>query len=294
MNLATEISIESSFMVARAKRRWRSDSGAWMLIAPATVFLVVMFIVPLIDVIVMSFTEPTVSLVNYREFVSTTLYTRVLFNTITTAFLVTVICLVLAYPLAYVIVRFGGKLAMILLLVVAMSFWTSFLVRTYAWLVILGNKGPVVKFLSWLGYDPTPQVLFNQFASTLGMVHILIPYMVMSIYAIMRKIDPSHLRAAASLGAPPFTAFRTIFFPLSLPGVVNGCTLVFIICLGFYVTPVLLGGPRDQMIAGLIGEQIEELLEWGFASAMAVVLLITTMVLLWIYNRFVGLEKLWG
>lgn len=199
-----------------------------------------------------------------------------------------------AYPLAYVIVRYGGKLATLLLLIVAMSFWTSFLVRTYAWLVILGNKGPVVKFLTWLGFDPVPQVLFNNFSSTLGMVHILIPYMVMSIYAIMRKIDPDNLRAAASLGATPFTAFRTVFFPLSLPGVVNGCTLVFIICLGFYVTPVLLGGPRDQMIAGLIGEQIEELLEWGFASAMAVILLITTMALLWIYNRFVGLEKLWG
>ncbi len=258
------------------------------------IFLTVLFVVPLIEIIVISFTEPTVSLANYREFVSTNLYSKVLFNTVKTAFLVTVICLVLAYPLAYVIVRFGGKLATLLLLVVAMSFWTSFLVRTYAWLVILGNKGPVVKLLSWVGYDPVPQVLFNQFASTLGIVHILIPYMVMSIYAIMRKIDPSHLRAAASLGATPFTAFRTVFLPLSLPGVVNGCTLVFIITLGFYVTPVLLGGPKDQMIAGLIGEQIEELLEWGFASAMAVVLLVTTMFLLWIYNRFVGLEKLWG
>ena len=152
----------------------------------------------------------------------------------------------------------------------------------------------VAKLLAWVGFDPVPQILFNSFATTLGMVHILIPYMILSIYAAMQKIDPNHLRAAASLGATPFQGFRTVFLPLSMPGVVNGCTLVFIICLGFYVTPVLLGGPRDQMIAGLIGEQIEELLEWGFASAMAVVLLATTMALLAVYNRLVGLDKLWG
>ena len=197
---------------------------------------------PLLDIIVISFTDPTLSLVNYREFFSSALYSRVLGNTFWFAFLVTVICLALGYPLAYVIVRYGGTLGFVLLLVVAMSFWTSFLVRTYSWLVILGNKGPVTKLLAWVGFDPVPQILFNSFATTLGMVHILIPYMIMSIYAAMQKIDPNHLRAAASLGATPFQGFRTVFLPLSLPGVVNGCTLVFIICLGFYVTPVLLGG----------------------------------------------------
>jgi len=294
MNASPTTATISSTLQSRGKQKLRSSFGAWMLAAPAMIFLIVLFIIPLLEIIFISFTEPTVSIANYREFFSAKVYSKVLFNTVTTAFLVTVFCLVLGYPLAYVIVRYGGKLATLLLLVVAMSFWTSFLVRTYAWLVILGNKGPVVKFLTWFGFDPVPQVLFTNFSSTLGMVHILIPYMVMAIYAIMRKIDPNHLRAAASLGATPFRAFRTVFFPLSLPGVVNGCTLVFIICLGFYVTPVLLGGPKDQMIAGLIGEQIEELLEWGFASAMAVILLLTTMILLWIYNRFVGLEKLWG
>ncbi len=274
--------------------RSRANLSAWTLSAPAILFIAVLFVYPLLDVIVISFTDPTLSLANYREFFSSPLYSRVLGNTFWFAFLVTLICLVLGYPLAYVIVRYGGTLGFVLLLVVAMSFWTSFLVRTYSWLVILGNKGPVTKLLAWAGFDPVPQILFNSFATTLGMVHILIPYMIMSIYAAMQKIDPNHLRAAASLGATPFQGFRTVFLPLSLPGVVNGCTLVFIICLGFYVTPVLLGGPRDQMIAGLIGQQIEELLEWGFASAMAAVLLATTMVLLAVYNRLVGLDKLWG
>lgn len=280
----------------RAFRPWRSRANlsAWTLSAPAVLFIAVLFVYPLLDVVVISFTDPTLSLVHYREFFSSPLYSRVLGNTFWFAFMVTVICLLLGYPLAYVIVRYGGTLGFVLLLVVGMSFWTSFLVRTYSWLVILGSKGPVTKLLAWVGFDPVPQILFNSFATTLGMVHILIPYMILSIYAAMQKIDPNHLRAAASLGATPFQGFRTVFFPLSLPGVVNGCTLVFIICLGFYVTPVLLGGPRDQMIAGLIGEQIEELLEWGFASAMAVVLLATTMALLAVYNRLVGLDKLWG
>ena len=287
-------SVKNRPLIREISRPSRATVSGWTLAAPAMLFILVLFVYPLIEIVAISFTDPKLSFGNYVEFFSSTLYSRVLLRTVWTAFLVTLICLALAYPLAYVVVRHGGKLAALLLLVVAMSFWTSFLVRTYSWLVILGHRGPVHKTLAWLGFDPVPQTLFNSFASTLGMVHILIPYMVMSIYVAMRKIDPDNMRAAASLGASPFHAFRTVFLPLSLPGVVNGCTLVFIICLGFYVTPVLLGGPRDQMIAGLIGEQISELLEWGFASAMAVVLLLTTMVLLGIYNRFVGLDKLWG
>ncbi len=110
----------------------------------------------------------------------------------------------------------------------------------------------------------------------------------------MRKIEPSHLRAAASLGAPPFAAFRAVFLPLSLPGVVNGCVLVFTLCLGFYVTPIILGTPKDMMISQLMSQQIEELLAWGFAAALAVVLLVATASLLAVYNRFAGLDRLWG
>jgi putative spermidine/putrescine transport system permease protein len=267
---------------------------AWLLVAPALLFLGALFVLPLLLVVWTSVAAPKLSLHNYVAFFSAGLYARVLANTVYTALTVTLCCLLLGYPLAYVIARRGGTLAALLLLIVAMSFWTSFLVRTYAWMVILGNRGPVVAAFHWLGFNPAPQVLYTRFSSTLGMVHILIPYMVMSLYAAMRKINPDHLRAAASLGASPFQAFRAVYLPLSLPGVVNGCTLVFIICLGFYVTPVLLGGPRDQMIAGLIGEQIQELLDWGLASAMAVVLLATTLGLLAIYNRLVGLDKLWG
>jgi putative spermidine/putrescine transport system permease protein len=167
-------------------------------------------------------------------------------------------------------------------------------VRTYSWLVILGNRGPLSAFYAFAGLGKPPQLLFTSFSSTLGMVHILLPYMVLALYGVMRKIDPSYLRAAESLGARPLPAFRHVFLPLSLPGVVNGCVLVFTICLGFYITPILLGTPRDMMISQLINQQIEDLLAWGFASAIATTLLATTLVLLAIYNRFAGLDRLWG
>jgi putative spermidine/putrescine transport system permease protein len=182
----------------------------------------------------------------------------------------------------------------LLLTVVAMSFWTGFLVRTYAWLVILGSKGPVAAAYGALGLGKSPQLLFSTFSSTLGMTHILLPYMVLALYAAMKKIDANHLKAAASLGARPTAAFREVFLPLSLPGVVNGSLLVFVTCLGFFVTPVLLGTPRDMMISQLINQQIEELLAFGFASAVAVVLLGATCAVLAIYNHYAGLDRLWG
>ena len=144
------------------------------------------------------------------------------------------------------------------------------------------------------GIAPAPKLLFTSFASTLGMTHILLPYMILALYAVMRRIDPDHLKAAASLGARPRAAFAEVFLPLSLPGVVNGSLLVFVTCLGFFVTPILLGTPRDMMISQLINQQIEELLAWGFASALAVILLVATALVLAAYNRFAGLDRLWG
>src|SRR5207244_1866826 len=157
-----------------------------------------------------------------------------------------------------------------------------------------GSKGPVVSAYQALVLGPAPQLLFTTLSSTLGMTHILLPYMILALYASMRKIDASHLKAAASLGARPAAAFAAVFLPLSLPGVVNGSLLVFVSCLGFFVTPILLGTPRDMMISQLINQQIEELLAWGFASAVAVILLIATGVILVVYNRFAGLDRLWG
>jgi putative spermidine/putrescine transport system permease protein len=266
----------------------------WLLVAPAVLTIVVLFIVPIGYVLVLSVTDPTVSLEHYRRLFTVPLYAGVLANTFKTSLVVTLACLLIGYPLAYVMARRHDWVAIVFLVAVGMSFWTGFVVRTYAWLVILGNKGPVSSLYAVAGWGRPPQLLFTSFSSTLGMTHILLPYMVLALYGVMRKIDPSYTRAAESLGARPSAAFRHVFLPLSLPGVVNGCVLVFTMCLGFYITPILLGTPKDMMISQLISQQIEDLLAWGFASAIAVALLAVTLVLLGIYNRFAGLDRLWG
>ena len=275
-------------------RRSGETMRAGLLVAPAVLYLVVLFVVPIGYMLTLSVTDPALSLANYRRLFTVPLYLSVLLNTFKLSLIVTLACLALGYPLAYVMARRNDWIATLFLVAVGMSFWTGFIVRTYAWLVILGRKGPVSAFFAFAGLGQPPQLLFTSFASALGMTHILLPYMVLALYGVMRKIDPSYLRAAESLGARPFAAFRVVFLPLSLPGVVNGCILVFTICLGFYITPILLGTPRDMMISQLINQQIEDLLAWGFASAIATVLLAATLVLLALYNRFAGLDRLWG
>ena len=272
----------------------RDGLTAALLVAPATLCIVVLFVIPIGYVLLLSITDPSVSLEHYRRLFTVPLYTNVMINTFRTSLIVTLACLLLGYPLAYVMARRNDAVAALLLLAVGLSFWSGFVVRTYAWLVILGNKGPISALYAAAGWGRPPQLLFTSFSSTLGMTHILLPYMVLALYGVMRKIDPSYLRAAEGLGAPPWRAFLGVFLPLSLPGVVNGCVLVFTMCLGFYITPILLGTPKDMMISQLISQQIEDLLAWGFASAIAVVLLGCTLVLLAVYNRFAGLDRLWG
>jgi putative spermidine/putrescine transport system permease protein len=272
----------------------RDGMTAVLLVAPAIVSIVVLFVIPIGYVLLLSVTDPSVSLDHYRRLFTVPLYANVLLNTFKTSLTVTVACLLLGYPLAYVVARRNDVVAAIFLIIVGLSFWSGFVVRTYAWLIILGNKGPITAGYALLGWGKPPQLLFTSFSSMLGMTHILLPYMVLALYGVMRKIEPSYLRAAESLGARPFGAFRHVFLPLSLPGVVNGSILVFTMCLGFYITPILLGTPKDMMISQLISQQIEDLLAWGFASAIAVVLLACTLVLLGLYNRFAGLDRLWG
>jgi putative spermidine/putrescine transport system permease protein len=269
------------------------NAAAWLLLAPSIIFLSVFFLAPVAYVLVLSVTEPSFGLSQFRRVFAVPLYLRIMMNTFNTSLIVTVACLLLGYPLAYVLSRRDDWVGRLLLAATAMSFWTGFVIRTYAWFIILGNRGVVASIAAALGLT-APQMLFTSFSSMLGMTHILLPFMVFALYAVMRRIDTSHTRAALSLGATPSRAFKEVFLPLSLPGVVNGSVIVFTLCLGLYVTPILLGTPRDMMISQLISQQIEELLAWGFAAALAVVLLVTTMVLLAIYNRFIGLDRLWG
>jgi putative spermidine/putrescine transport system permease protein len=267
-----------------------------LLVLPAAVFLLVFFLAPLVLMSLRSVTDPVgAGLSNYEKFFAQEAYLRVLTNTFWIAVLSTVTCLVVGYPFAYLMTIVPGRLAGVLLIAVLLPFWSSLLVRTFAWQVILRDTGIINRFLLDLGLISEPLTLIRTTAGViLGMSHILLPFMVLPIYAVMRRIDPEYGRAAANLGASPASAFLRVFVPLSLPGVVAGCLLVFVLALGFYITPALLGGLRDQMISQLIVQQIQQQLDWGFGTAMSVLLMVITLVVLFVASRAVRLRDVFG
>jgi putative spermidine/putrescine transport system permease protein len=216
----------------------------------------------------------------------------VLARTLWVAALVTALCLLLGYPLAAMIAAAPPRWRGVLLALVLLPFWTSLVVRTAAWMVLLQREGVINAALQGMGLVAAPlPLLFNRFAVVLAMVHILLPFMVLPLYAALRGIDPGLPRAAASLGAAPWRAFLCVTLPLSLPGIGAGCLLVFIQALGFYVTPALLGGPEDQMLAWFIGFFANRTVAWGMAAALSVVLLGAVTLLVGLYARLVGFER---
>jgi putative spermidine/putrescine transport system permease protein len=282
----------------RSRRSLRSLAGnRWsLLVLPAVVFLAVFFLAPLVTMSLRSVTDPQdAGLSNYTRFFVDEAYMRVLINTFWIALVSTVTCLVVGYPFAYLMTVVSGRVAGLLLIAVLLPFWSSLLVRTFAWQVILRDTGIINRFLLDLGLISSPLTLIRTTLGViLGMSHILLPFMVLPLYAVMRRIDPEYGRAAANLGAPPMSAFLRVFLPLSLPGVVAGCLLVFVLALGFYITPALLGGLHDQMISQLIVQQIQQRLDWGFGTAMSVVLMVITLVILFVASRLVRLRDVFG
>ncbi|HEV8696109.1 MAG TPA: ABC transporter permease [Candidatus Limnocylindrales bacterium] len=269
----------------------------WSLLAgPAILFLVVFFLIPLLAMAVRSVTDPPgAGLSNYEQFFAEQAYVRILINTFWIALLATVACLLVGYPFAYLMTIVPGRIAGLLFIAVLLPFWSSLLVRTFAWQVILRDTGIINRFLLDLGLISEPLTLIRTTLGViLGMSHILLPFMVLPLYAVMRRIDPEFGRAAANLGATPATAFLRVFLPLSLPGILAGCLLVFVLALGFYITPALLGGLRDQMISQLIVQQIQQRLDWGFGTAMSVLLVGITLVILYVMSRAVRLRDVFG
>jgi putative spermidine/putrescine transport system permease protein len=283
---------------AGGARRPRGLAGnRWsLLVLPAAVFLTVFFLAPLVLMSLRSVTDPVdAGLSNYSRFFAEEAYLRVLTNTFWIALISTITCLVVGYPFAYLMTVVPGRIAGLLLIAVLLPFWSSLLVRTFAWQVILRDTGIINRFLMDLGFIDEPLTLIRTTGGViLGMSHILLPFMVLPIFAVMRRIDPEFGRAAANLGASPASAFLRVFVPLSLPGVVAGCLLVFVLALGFYITPALLGGLRDQMISQLIVQQVQQRLDWGFGTAMSVLLMVVTLVILFGASRAVRLRDVFG
>lgn len=265
-----------------------------LMLLPALLVLLAFFVYPLIGIADRSVYRPRVgyTLEYYAQIWRVPVYLTVLWRTFETSALVTLLCLALGYPLAYLLATLRPRVAQLLLIVVVLPFFTSIIVRTYAWMVLLGRNGVVNQSLAWLGVVDAPlALLYHKGGVLIGMAYVLLPYMVLTVYSVMRGIEPAFVRAAHSLGASRWQAFRRVFLPLSLPGIAGGTLLVFILSLGFFITPALMGGPSDIMIAMLIEREVEFTLNWSFASALAVILLALTLVGFVGYNRIVRLDR---
>jgi len=258
--------------------RLRGRGGVGLLAVPAVVFLLVFYAYPLFRLLLVSLDAPRFGVTHYVTFFTEPAYLRILIRTFRVSLTVTLGCLLLGYPTAYVLSRVSGRVRRVLLLLVVVPYLTSFLVRTYAWMVLLGPKGVINSVLLRAGVIEAPlKLLYNAVGVHVGMIHVLLPLMILPLYSVMVGIDRTYVRAAQSLGAGTVRTFLRVFLPLSLPGVRSGCVLVFLVALGFYITPAMLGGLRDSMIAMLIESQITQLVNWGFAATAAFVLLVVTL-----------------
>jgi putative spermidine/putrescine transport system permease protein len=264
-----------------------------LMLLPAVLVLAVLFAYPLFGIVTRSVYKGGYTLDMYRQIFRVSVYLQVLLATFKVSALVTIVCFALGYPLAYMLATRRPRTAQLLMIIVVLPFFTSIIVRTYAWMVLLGRNGIVNQYLLALGLTDKPLLLlYNQGGVVIGMSYVLLPYMVLTVYSVMRSIDPRLVRAAHSLGASRLQAFRRVFLPLSLPGIAGGTLLVFILSLGFFITPALMGGPGDMMIAMLIEREVEITLNWSFASALAVILLALTLVGFTGYNRIVRLDRI--
>ena len=216
-------------------------------------------------------------------------------RTIKVAFWVTIFCFILSYPIAHLLATLPMKYSNLLMICVLLPFWTSLLVRTSSWMVLLQQQGPINDFIVMIGLvsdDSRPELMYNVIGTFVAMTQILLPFMVLPLYSVMKTISPSLMRAGKSLGGTPFVAFRKIYFPLTIPGIGAGSLLVFILAIGYYITPALVGGASGSLISNTIAYHMKSSLDWAFASALGAMLLTSVMVIYWLYNKIVGIDNI--
>jgi putative spermidine/putrescine transport system permease protein len=281
--------------VAR-KAWWRRADPLW-LAAPGVLFLVIFLVVPTARLMSLSFVDAktgALSLVHYLRAFQVDLYVRVLGMTFSVAAQNTLLCLLLGYPIAYWLARMPARRMRLMILLVMLPFWTSALVKNFTWLVLMARKGIVVEMLLALGVAPPIQLLYSRATVLAGMTHTMLPLAVLTMLPVMVQLDARLPHAAMTLGASGPQALWRIFFQLSMPGVAAAGLVVFIGSLGFFITPALLGGPREMMLGQLIIEQIQSLLDWGFAGALAMLLVLSSVLICVVYDRLFGLSSFAG
>ena len=264
------------------------------LATPALLAVIAIIVIPVGWLFYLSFVgndgQPTLE--NYQKMIEYKSYARTFVTTFQVSLLTTLLCILIGYPLAYFLAIMPARLAGFFMLAVLLPFWTSLLVRTYAWLVLLQKNGILNDFGMAAGlWDEPIKLVHNLTGTLIGMAHIMLPFLVLPLYSSMRKIERDMMHAAANLGASPIQAFWKVYFPLSISGMVAGSLIVFVLCLGFYVTPAVLGGGRVVMVATQITAILENQFNWGAASALGVVLLVATLVILFVVSKLFKLDN---
>lgn len=255
-----------------------------LILLPAIALLAVFFVYPLANIVILSFTEPELGVSNYSKLVSDGVSVTVLVRTLTTSAFVALLTLLIAYPYAYAMTRVSARTRGILTILVLLPFWTSLMARNFAWYLLEQRGGFIEQAFAFIGIEGV--VLLGSLAGvTVAMVQVMLPYMVLPLYSSLSGIDRRLMDAAVSCGAPWRTAFRTIYLPLSIPGMVSGFSLVFIMSLGFYITPAILGSPQQSLISQLIATRVTQLLDFGGGGALGVVLLVLTLAVLALVSR---------
>ena len=263
------------------------------LATPALLAVIAIIVIPVGWLFYLSFIadDGSLTLEHYRKMIEYKSYARVFVTTFQVSILTTLLCILIGYPLAYFLAILPPRAAGFFMLAVLLPFWTSLLVRTYAWLVLLQKNGILNDFAMSVGlWDEPIKLVHNLTGTLIGMAHIMLPFLVLPLYSSMRKIERDMMHAAANLGATPVQAFWKVYFPLSLSGMVAGSLIVFVLCLGFYVTPAVLGGGRVVMVATQITAILENQFNWGAASALGVVLLVATLVILYAASKLLRLD----
>ena len=264
--------------------------------APLVLLFVVLLVIPVAQLLLLSvYSDGAFTLAKYRQLFESSVYVNVMLITLKISLWTTVLSVVAGYPVAYLISSLQKDRKARWVFWVLLAFWTSFLVRAFAWIVMLGRNGVVNQLLTAAGLQDTPtNLLYSLGAVLVGMVHALMPLAVMTMLSVMENIDRNLPRAALTLGARPGTAFWRVYFPLSMPGVAAGAVMVFVTALGFFIVPQLLGGRREIMISQLIIEQVQQTMNWGFAGSISVLMLVVVLAVFALYDKVLGLSTMTG
>ncbi|WP_018897976.1 ABC transporter permease [Rhizobium sp. 2MFCol3.1] len=269
----------------------KRDLRSTALAAPPLLFLALFFVLPLCVLFAISLTTPVFGLQNYQKLLGDSTYFRVLGNTFTVSATVTIVALLIGYPVAWLLAIMPSRGARILLSIILISMWTNLIARTYAWMVLLQNTGAINRALINIGLIDRPLPLINNlFAVVVGMTYIMLPFVILPIRTTMMSIDPSMMKAASLCGARPYQVFFRVLLPLSMPGIGAAALMVFVMTLGYYVTPSLLGGASNIMLGEMVAQQMLTLLDWGLGSAAAFLLLAIALALYAVFVKFFGLK----